>query len=55
MSGDADRHVSPYTMREKMARVLWATTQATLFRLSFPNFRSPPFEALSFLSILSRL
>ena len=37
MSGDADRHVSPYTMREKMARVLWATAQATLFRLSFHN------------------
>lgn len=30
-----DRHVSPYSTREKVGRMLWAMTQATLFRCSF--------------------
>jgi putative colanic acid biosynthesis acetyltransferase WcaF len=30
-----DRHVSPYSTREKVGRVLWAMVQATLFRFSF--------------------
>jgi putative colanic acid biosynthesis acetyltransferase WcaF len=30
-----DPQVSPYSTREKVARLLWAATQATLFRLSF--------------------
>lgn len=29
------RHQSPYSSGEKLKRVLWAVTQATLFRLSF--------------------
>ena len=37
MSIESDRHVSPYTTRQKMARVLWSMAQATLFRLSFHN------------------
>jgi putative colanic acid biosynthesis acetyltransferase WcaF len=37
MTTDADRHVSPYTSREKIARMLWSVVQATLFRLSFHN------------------
>lgn len=28
---------SPYSLREKLARLLWAMVQATLFRLSFHN------------------
>lgn len=32
------RHVSPYTTREKIGRMLWAIAQATLFRLSFHNW-----------------
>ncbi len=31
------RHVSPYTTREKVGRLLWAIVQATLFRLSPPT------------------
>lgn len=30
-----DRHVSPYSTREKVARLLWSVVQATLFRFSF--------------------
>ena len=30
-----DRHVSPYTLQEKVWRLLWAITQHTLFRFSF--------------------
>ena len=30
-----DRHVSPYSFREKVWRMLWAIVQATLFRYSF--------------------
>jgi len=30
-----DRHVSPYSAREKAGRMLWAIVQATLFRGSF--------------------
>lgn len=30
-----DRHVSPYSAREKVGRMLWAVVQATVFRLSF--------------------
>jgi putative colanic acid biosynthesis acetyltransferase WcaF len=33
-----DRHVSPYSTREKVGRLLWAVVQATLFRLSFHNW-----------------
>jgi putative colanic acid biosynthesis acetyltransferase WcaF len=29
------RHTSPYSTREKIGRLLWAMTQATLFRFSF--------------------
>lgn len=29
---------SPYSTREKIARMIWATVQATLFRLSFHNW-----------------
>ncbi len=32
------RHTSPFSAREKIARLLWAIVQATLFRLSFHNF-----------------
>lgn len=38
MSNDADRHVSPFSSREKIARILWAIVQCSLFRLSFHNF-----------------
>jgi len=34
MTSDA-RHHSPYSTREKLKRLLWAVTQATLFRWSF--------------------
>ena len=30
-----DRHISPYTTREKVRRLLWAIVQMTLFRFSF--------------------
>ena len=30
-----DRHISPYTTREKVWRLLWAIVQMTLFRFSF--------------------
>ncbi len=30
-----DRHISPYSTREKVGRMLWAMVQATLFRCSF--------------------
>lgn len=32
---DEERSQSPYTLREKVARLLWAAVQATLFRASF--------------------
>lgn len=32
------RHVSPYSTREKIGRMLWAMAQGTLFRLSFHTF-----------------
>jgi putative colanic acid biosynthesis acetyltransferase WcaF len=32
------RHVSPYSRHEKIARLLWAVVQATLFRLSFATW-----------------
>lgn len=32
------RHNSPYTTREKVARMLWAMVQATLFRWSFHDW-----------------
>lgn len=30
-----DRHISPYTIPEKISRILWAIVQMTLFRYSF--------------------
>lgn len=33
-----DRAISPYSTREKIARLLWAFVQATLFRSSFHNW-----------------
>src|SRR5690606_1137080 len=33
-----DRNRSPYSTQEKIARMLWAMMQATLFRLSFHNW-----------------
>ncbi|MBT6281931.1 MAG: putative colanic acid biosynthesis acetyltransferase, partial [Phycisphaerae bacterium] len=30
-----DRHESPYTLQEKIWRLLWAIVQATFFRFSF--------------------
>lgn len=32
------RHISPYSTREKIGRMLWAMTQATVFRYSFHNW-----------------
>lgn len=32
------RHVSPYSIREKVLRLAWACVQGTLFRLSFHNW-----------------
>ena len=32
------RHRSPYSTREKIARMAWAVVQATLFRCSFPTW-----------------
>lgn len=37
-SNDDARHISPYTTREKVGRLLWSIVQATLFRLSFPTW-----------------
>lgn len=34
----AARHVSPYSRREKIARLLWAMVQGTLYRWSFPTW-----------------
>ena len=34
----ADRHISPYSTREKIGRLLWAAAQGSLFRLSFPTW-----------------
>jgi putative colanic acid biosynthesis acetyltransferase WcaF len=33
-----DRHVSPYSTKEKVLRLLWSIVQATLFRWSFPTW-----------------
>lgn len=33
-----DRAISPYSTREKVARLLWAVVQGTLFRFSFHNW-----------------
>jgi putative colanic acid biosynthesis acetyltransferase WcaF len=33
-----DRHRSPYSLREKIGRLLWALVQATLFRCSFHSW-----------------
>lgn len=35
---DRERRTSPYSAREKIARVLWAAVQATVFRASFHNW-----------------
>lgn len=35
MTNASDRHVSPYSMKEKIGRMLWAVVQATVFRYSF--------------------
>jgi len=32
------RHLSPYSTREKIGRILWAIVQGTVFRLSFHNW-----------------
>lgn len=32
------RHHSPYTLREKVGRVLWSACEATLFRASWPTW-----------------
>ncbi|MEM9752950.1 MAG: hypothetical protein AAF916_06145 [Planctomycetota bacterium] len=32
------RHVSPYSFRQKVCRVLWGAVQGTLFRLSWPTW-----------------
>ncbi|MEM8781483.1 MAG: putative colanic acid biosynthesis acetyltransferase [Planctomycetota bacterium] len=32
------RHVSPYSFRQKVGRVLWGATQGTLFRWSWPTW-----------------
>lgn len=34
----SDRALSPYSFREKVGRVLWGMTQATLFRWTFHNW-----------------
>lgn len=34
----AARHISPYSGGEKVARLLWAIVQATLYRFSFPTW-----------------
>ena len=33
-----DRHLSPYSTKEKFIRILWSITQATVFRYSFHFF-----------------
>jgi putative colanic acid biosynthesis acetyltransferase WcaF len=33
-----DRHISPYSRQEKIARLLWAIVQGTLFRWSFTTW-----------------
>lgn len=33
-----ERRSSPYSLREKIARLMWSATQATLFRCSFHNW-----------------
>ncbi len=33
-----ERHVSPYSRNEKIARLLWAIVQGTLYRWSFPTW-----------------
>ncbi len=41
MTGDmpvADRHRSPYSLREKIARMAWAVVQGTVLRWSFHNW-----------------
>lgn len=35
---DDARHVSPFSTREKIGRIVWAFVQATVFRLSFPTW-----------------
>lgn len=35
---EAARAISPYTLKEKVARLLWAMTQGTVFRFSFHNW-----------------
>ncbi len=35
-----DRHVSPYSTKEKTARILWAVVQAVFFRYSFHSMYS---------------
>ncbi len=35
-----DRHVSPYSFKEKIWRLLWAIVQATFFRYSFHTWNS---------------
>ncbi len=35
-----DRHISPYTTREKVWRLLWAIVQMTLFRFSFHTWNT---------------
>lgn len=32
------RHISPWSTREKIGRLLWSVVQSTLFRLSFHNW-----------------
>ena len=34
----ADRHKSPFSFREKVARMLWATVEATAFRWTWPTW-----------------
>lgn len=35
---DDERHISPFTTREKIGRLLWAVVQGTVFRFSFPTW-----------------
>lgn len=35
---DDARHVSPFSSREKVGRLLWAFVQGTVFRFSFPTW-----------------
>jgi len=34
----AERYLSPFTLREKIGRLLWSIAQGTLFRWSFPTW-----------------